>query len=258
MVLLQGARAGLRHARKAADERNLRVSFTSAGGVRSVTFQLSYDAEQVAVTGVKPGADLPKSARMTLSCVPDGDLMQACIVITSDEEELAGGTLDLASLLVRYLGEVSDDALRLVAVDVRGNDAGSETPVRISIDDLLLSDNDDAKEIVGGLQARIGHLANFGDPVNVDGRVRIAMASLELPAAERDEDEKRPVAASIRIAMPDNSGDEPGLPHPVSEPAHLWQTKPQRRGEAVAGEVRIAAAMLARGGVKHGPRISIP
>ena len=66
MVLLQGARAGLRHARKAADERNHRVSFTSAGGVRSVMFQLSYDAEQLAVTGVKPGTDLPKSARITL------------------------------------------------------------------------------------------------------------------------------------------------------------------------------------------------
>jgi hypothetical protein len=88
--------------------------------------------------------------------------------------------------------------------------------------------------------------------------VRIAVASLELHAAEPDEDEGGPVAASIRIAMPDSSGDEPCLPHPVSKPAHLWKTKPQRRGETAAGEVRIAAAMLARDGGMHGTRISIP
>ena len=122
--------------------------------------------------------------------------MQACIVITSDEE-LAGGTLDLASLLVRYLGEVSDDALRLVAVDVRGNDVGGDAPVRISIDDLLLGDNDDAEDMAGVPQARLGHPGEFGDPGNAVGRVRIAMASLKLPAAKPDDDERKPVAASI-------------------------------------------------------------
>jgi hypothetical protein len=223
-----------------------------------VTFRLNYDAERLAVIGVKPGADLPKSARIALSCVPDGGITQACIVITSDEEELAGGTVDLASLLVRHLGEVDDDALRLVAVDVNGNDVAGAAPVRISIDDLPSNHGGDWKEVVSGFEARLGRRTQPGGATNAAGRVRIAMDSLELPAAEPDEDEDGSVAASIRIAMPDSSGGEPGLPHPVSRPADLWKAKPQRRGEPAAGEVRIAAAMLARDGGMHGPRISIP
>ena len=74
MILLQGARAGLRQARKLDEERNLAVSFTSAGGVNAVVFRLGYDAERMAVTGVRPGVDLPETARVTLTCVPDGSI----------------------------------------------------------------------------------------------------------------------------------------------------------------------------------------
>ena len=188
--------------------------------------------------------------------MPDGGITRACIVITSDEEELAGGTVDLASLLVRRLSEVGDDAIKLVAVDVNG--VGSEAPVRISIDDLPSWNNGDVEGVMKGFQAMLGHQAEFEDTANAVGAVKIAMSSLELPATKPFEDEGGPIAASIRIAMPDRSCDEASLPHLVSGPAHPWKMKPPQRGEAVAGEIRISAAILASGGGRHGPRISIP
>ena len=53
----------------------LNASFTSSGGVRAITFKLAYDPELVTVMGVEPGVDLPKTAQVTLTCVPNGSTL---------------------------------------------------------------------------------------------------------------------------------------------------------------------------------------
>ncbi len=70
-MFLHGAALGLRNHRKVRAQQNLGVSFTSAGGVKSVVFKLGYDAERVDVIGVEPGADLPGTARVSLSRAPN-------------------------------------------------------------------------------------------------------------------------------------------------------------------------------------------
>jgi hypothetical protein len=255
MMLLQGARLGARHLRKSDNERNLAVSFTSAGGVKAIVFKLSYDPEQLAVTGVQPGADLPETARVTLSCVPGGDTAIACIVVTSDQEELTGGTVDLASLSVRYIGEVSDDALTLVGVDVNGDDVGSVAPVRISIDGLTLDDDTQRRRPAVESEATPGHRTR------VDGGVRISMASLESGIAslpEMKDGEEDGIRVPIRIATGDIAHSALDARGQFVQPELSWKIHPHRRaGETAAGGIRIQAAMLAASDVT-GPRISIP
>ena len=258
MMLVQGARLGLRQARKPDDERSLGVSFTSAGGVKSVVFKLNYDAESLVVTGVKPGADLPKTARIALSCVPNGDTSTACIVVTSDEE-LIGGTVDLASLSVRYLRYVSDEAVRLVSVDVNGDGVDGADPVRISIKASSLDDDMRRQAAVADFQNLPGHQAHAGDAAESAGRVTISMTSLETDAVNPPVmlDESESVYLPIRIAVSEFAHDQPAVRRPIFAPDRVSNLRPHRPADETAtGEVRIPAAILAQNGAAP-PRISI-
>ncbi|MEI9924472.1 MAG: VCBS domain-containing protein [Bradyrhizobium sp.] len=254
MVLWQSARKGLRHAREVEHERNLGVSFTSAGGVRSVVFKLSYDPERVAVTGVRPGKDLPDTASAALSCVVNDGTAIAHIVVTMDEEDLVGGTVNLASLSVRYLGEFSDDAVKLLSVDVNGDDACNAQPVRLSIDSVSRLRSEDEPEESTVPQRRAARAGTFTNAI------RISIASLESGAARAAAvvDDDADIQAAVRIAVEDVMAGEGIVTRQEGERDHLRKADKQRRvDEAAAGGVRIPAALLARNGVP-GPRISIP
>ncbi len=59
-------------------------------------------------------------------------------VTVASDEDLPGGTVDLASLVVRYFGDATEGAITLVAVDVNGEAATGVEPVRIHFDSLSL------------------------------------------------------------------------------------------------------------------------
>jgi hypothetical protein len=263
--MLQGRRGTRKQA--ALHERNLDVSFTSAGGVKSVAFRIGYDAKRLIVTGVDPGADLPNTARVTLTCVPTADSVEACVLITSDEEDLAGGTLNLASLAVRYLDEADENALRLVSVDVNGEDVNGAAPLRISIDGLSFDDDAtgvDERDSAGEDGVRFHRQAkrddSFDDLPNAAAHVRIPMMALAIDDARLGvtaEDDGH-IAATIRIAAPDGVRSEAALADTKVGSEQLWKFLPQQREAETTGKIRIPAAALAKGGGVPGPRITIP
>jgi hypothetical protein len=253
MALWQSARNGRRLVRKTNCERNLGVSFTSAGSVRSVVFTLGFDPERVVVTSVQPGDDLPGTANVTLSCVASDGTAIARIIVTSNEEDLAAGTVNLASLLVRYLGDVSDDVVRLLSVDVNGDDAYGAEPVRLSIDGASSSSPDDEIEELALFQpgaASVDALANA---------IRISFDSLRPGTAHSTaaNDEDTDARPAVRIAIGDVMSDEPVVSWPVPGRDELPNVDPQRRvDEAMAGGIRIPMALLAKSNAR-GPRVSI-
>ncbi|WP_247466635.1 tandem-95 repeat protein [Bradyrhizobium sp. 62] len=252
LMLSQGATLRARARRGLPKERSLGVSFTSAGGVKSVVFKLSYDAERLSVIGVEPGTDLPEAARVMLSCMPNDGTAMVRISVTSDEE-LPGGTVDLASLSVRYLDATMDGELTLVAVDVNGETATESEPVRIRLDSLPLSlDAADCGSDVPD------HPPSIGRSATQEGRVRISMDTLGQQAAAPPPvgSNRRAAQKPIRIAIQEAIDEASEGTRSAAD--HLLQAKPfwPAAGTA-ASKVRIPTASLNNTG-PAGSRISIP
>ena len=249
MMLLQRAASNARKRPKSQNETSLGVSFTSAGGVKSVVFKLSYDAERLDVVGVEPGVDLPDAASVSLSWVPTDGIAVVRVAVAS-EEELSGGTVDLASLSVRYRSEARDGALKLISVDVNG-EVAEANPVRIRFDSLPLDDDATDVAVLFDRQQPLGRAEATG------GRVRISMDALAKPVFFTPEIERGCALDRnpIRIAVQDVMAETSGVVVSSAGPEHHWRSSPSRLTTgAIAGAVRIAADGLMKNAGEPGPR----
>jgi hypothetical protein len=200
-----------------------------------------------------------------LAGAPGRDAGEAYIVVTSDQEALAGGTAHLAELSVRYHGEACGDLVKLVAVDVNGDEFNKAEPVRICIDGLSLetgSASDGNGEILGEFSMQIAAKAEDDDRLNRKIRLRIPVTASgsdeERRSATETPNDKGIGGAPIRIAIPDISLSQADSCSEISGQRDQWKLNQRSHDLGMAtSKVRIPAAMIAKDGGMPGPRIPI-
>jgi hypothetical protein len=227
-------------------EKDLAITFVSAGAVRSIGFKLAYDPEHVEILGVKAGADLPDNARVMMTSTGR--------IEVSADASLVPGSIHLACVSVRYLGASQTAPVALEDVEVNGAAIAGPAIVRISADQLyapaqVTTSRRASSELA---ERELAEAAPAGQ--NQHRRIRLRIDAQDRPAVVPPQstreraDQVASGSAPIRIAIADCAAAGPSETSAAPSVGSWRIDRSAAPGSAEAsGKVRISLDSLMTG-----------